>query len=162
MIGAKKTNILILSLSGINEMMVEVNGNKYDIVIFGNKARINGKEAEINLGEDHIILEGKTFHLDYIEEGTVSFLIINGISYTVSRSLTDVIESKEIRAPIGGRVVEVMTGEGQEIKKGDLLIILEAMKMENLIRASSAGRIRQLLVQKGQSVKTGDVLLILE
>jgi len=55
-----------------------------------------------------------------------------------------------------------MAKEGQEIKKGDLLIILEAMKMENLIRASSAGRIGRLLIQKGQSVKTGDILLILE
>jgi biotin carboxyl carrier protein len=157
-----KINILILTIGGINKMIVEVNGNNYDIVIIGRKARVNGREIEINLGEDHITLEGKTFHLDYIEEGAVSFLIINGISYTVSRTLTDVIESKEIRAPIGGRVVEVMTEEGQDIKKGDLLIILEAMKMENLIRASSAGRIRQLLVQKGQSVKTGDLLLILE
>lgn len=162
MIGAKTTNILILSLSGINEMIVEVNGNNYDIVIFGSKARVNGKEIEINLSEDLITLEGKSFHLDYIEEGTVSFLIINGISYTVSRSLTDVIESKEIRASIGGRIVEVMAEVGQEIKKGDLLIILEAMKMENLIRAPSTGRIRDLLIQKGQSVKTGDVLLILE
>ena len=162
MIGTKKTNILILSLSGINEMMVEVNGTNYDIVIFGSKARVNGKEIEINLSEDHIAVEGKSFHLDYIEEGTVSFLIINGISYTVSRSLTDVIESKEIRAPIGGRVVEVMVKEGQEIKKGELLIILEAMKMENLIRASSTGRIEHLLIQKGQTVKTGDILLILE
>jgi biotin carboxyl carrier protein len=143
-------------------VIVGVNGNNYDIVIFGRKARVNGREIEISLGEDHITLDGKTFHLDYIEEGTVSFLIINGISYTVSRSLTDVIESKEIRAPIGGRVVEVMAEEGQEIKKGNLLIILEAMKMENLIRASSTGRITHLLVQKGQSVKTGDVLLILE
>ncbi len=157
-----KTNILILTLGGINKMIVEVNGNNYDIVIFGRKARVNGREIEISLGEDHITLDGKTFHLDYIEEGTVSFLIINGISYTVSRSLTDAIESKEIRAPIGGRVVEVMAEAGQEIKKGDLLIILEAMKMENLIRASSTGRITHLLVQKGQSVKTGDVLLILE
>jgi biotin carboxyl carrier protein len=162
LIGATKTNILILTLGGINKMIVEVNGNNYDIVIVGRTARVNGKEMEISLDEDHITLEGKTFHLDYIEEGTISFLIINGISYTVSRSLTDVIESKEIRAPIGGRVVEVMTEEGQEIKKSDLLIILEAMKMENLIRASSAGRIRQILVQKGQSVKTGDVLLVLE
>ena len=55
-----------------------------------------------------------------------------------------------------------MAEVGQEIKKGDLLIILEAMKMENLIRAPSTGRIRDLLIQKGQSVKTGDVLLILE
>jgi len=162
LIGAKKTNILILSLSGINKMIVVVNGNNYDIVIFGSKARVNGREIEINLGEDYITLGRKTFHLDYIEEGTVSFFIINGISYTVSRSLTDVIESKEIRAPIGGRVVEVKAKEGQEIKKGDLLIILEAMKMENLIRASSAGRIGHLLIQKGQSVKTGDILLILE
>ena len=149
MIGVMKINILILTMGGINKMIVEVNGNNYDIVIFGGKARVNGREMEINLGEDHITLEGKTFHLDYIEEGVVSFLIINGISYTVSRSLTDVIESKEIRAPIGGRVVEVMTEEDQDIKKGDLLIILEAMKMENLIRASSAGRIRQTISAKG-------------
>ena len=162
MIGSTRINILILTLSGINEMIVEVNGNNYDVMILGTKARVNGREIDINLSEDQLTMEGKTFHLDYIEEGAVSFLILNGISYTVSRSLTDIIESKEIRAPIGGRVVDVMTEEGQEIKKGDLLIILEAMKMENLIKASSTGRIGHLLIQKGQSVKTGDVLLILE
>ena len=143
-------------------MIVEVNGNRYDIVILGGKARVNGREINIELSENQITIESKTFHLDYIEEGIESFLIVNGLSYTVSRSAFDTIKTKEIRAPIGGRIVKVIAEVDQKIRKGDLLIILEAMKMENLIRAPSDGKIRSLLIQKGQSVKTGDVLLTLE
>ena len=143
-------------------MIVEVNGNRYDIVILGGKARVNGREINIELSENQITIESKTFHLDYIEEGIESFLIINGLSYTVSRSAFDTIKTNEIRAPIGGRIVKVIAEVDQKIRKGDLLIILEAMKMENLIRAPSDGKIRSLLIQNGQSVKTGDVLLTLE
>ena len=60
-----------------------------------------------------------------------------------------------------GVIVSVSATAGQAVKEGDVLLILEAMKMENEITAPRAGTIVQVLVQKGASVETGTPLFVL-
>lgn len=64
-----------------------------------------------------------------------------------------------IKAPMPGNINAVKVQSGQAVKKGDLLIILEAMKMENEIVADRDGKIGQVFVQKGATVDTGAPLV---
>lgn len=64
-----------------------------------------------------------------------------------------------IVAPMPGTINAVKVASGQQVKKGDVLVILEAMKMENEIYADKDGKIGQVFVQKGASVQTGAPLV---
>lgn len=67
-----------------------------------------------------------------------------------------------IQSPLPGVILEVKCKEGDAVKKGQTLMILEAMKMENNILANANGKIAQILVYKGDSVLEGADLLIIE
>jgi biotin carboxyl carrier protein len=60
-----------------------------------------------------------------------------------------------------GTIVDVKFAVGSPIKKGQVLLILEAMKMENEILSPADGTVKQLLVDKGSSVNSGDVLAVI-
>jgi len=67
-----------------------------------------------------------------------------------------------VKAPMPGSVLEVMVNVGDNIKDGDVLIVLEAMKMENELTASQAGTVAEILVKKGDTVNSGDPLIVLK
>ena len=60
-----------------------------------------------------------------------------------------------------GYILKVCVSVGQRVKEGDLLCVLEAMKMENEIMAPKAGTVKQVLVQMGSTVNTDDTLVVL-
>ncbi|TZE81573.1 biotin/lipoyl-containing protein [Calorimonas adulescens] len=64
-----------------------------------------------------------------------------------------------IASPMPGTILDVKIKEGDEVEKGQVLMILEAMKMENEIIAPSDGKVKAIYVQKGASVNTGDPLV---
>ena len=68
---------------------------------------------------------------------------------------------EKVDAPMPGTILKVNVAAGQAVKEGDLLVILEAMKMENEIFAPKSGTVTQVLVEKGASVNTGDVLVVI-
>lgn len=70
-------------------------------------------------------------------------------------------EGTTIPAPMPGSIVNINVTVGQAIKAGDVLIILEAMKMENDITAPCDGTVKQILTTKGATVNTDDVLLVI-
>ena len=63
-----------------------------------------------------------------------------------------------VNSPLPGKVLAVRAQVGQKVKRGDLLLVIEAMKMENEIFAAEAGTVRKVHVSVGQSVETGDLL----
>lgn len=67
-----------------------------------------------------------------------------------------------LKSPLPGVILEMKVKEGDEVKEGQCLMILEAMKMENNIDALRAGVVRNIQVAKGDSVLEGDVLLTIE
>ncbi len=69
---------------------------------------------------------------------------------------------KVVSAPLPGKVLSVKAKKGDPVKKGNLLLILEAMKMENEIYASQDGVITDVLVSAGDYVSTGDKLIVME
>ncbi|MFA5327609.1 MAG: biotin/lipoyl-containing protein [Prolixibacteraceae bacterium] len=66
-----------------------------------------------------------------------------------------------IKSPLPGVILEMFVREGDEVKMGQKLLMLEAMKMENNIEADKAGKVVSILKHKGDSVMEGDVLIII-
>jgi biotin carboxyl carrier protein len=66
---------------------------------------------------------------------------------------------RELKAPMPGLVLKVLVGEGQAVKKGEPLLILEAMKMENLIRAAGDATVARVTVNQGTAVEKGQLLI---
>lgn len=67
----------------------------------------------------------------------------------------------QVKAPMPGTILDVKVQQGQSVKKGDVLMVLEAMKMENEIMCPQDGTVAQVNVSKGASVNSGDVLCVL-
>lgn len=68
----------------------------------------------------------------------------------------------EIRAPMGGKILDVKVGVGDAVSEGDEVIILEAMKMELPVVAEASGTVKEVKCQKGDAVEADAVLVILE
>lgn len=66
-----------------------------------------------------------------------------------------------VAAPMPGTILQVAVTAGQQVREGQLLCVLEAMKMENEILAPHAGTVSQILTAKGAGVDTGDALVVL-
>lgn len=129
-------------------------------------------------GKFHIIRDGRSFHAEVIEVDFSAKLFrirINGSDYQVK--LEDPYDQlvkrlgleiniqhkvKDIKAPMPGLVLEIQVSIGQELKTGDPVLILEAMKMENVIKSPGEGTVKKIVVEKGQPVDKGSVLLELE
>ncbi|WP_068556203.1 pyruvate carboxylase [Thermotalea metallivorans] len=77
-------------------------------------------------------------------------------------TLADPSNSKEIGASIPGTVAKVLVNVGEEIKENQILVVIEAMKMETNVTASVAGIVESIAVKEGQQVKTGELLLKLK
>ena len=144
-------------------MKLKVNGTIYDIEIMQDKVKVDSdKELDliINLEKEKSIkINGKTYRLDFEEEGEPSLMIINGMIYLVSKTSLSHISLRELKAPISGKIIDIRTSKGITVKEGQVLMILEAMKMEIQIKSPVNKIVGQVKVTKGQSVKTGDVLI---
>jgi glutaconyl-CoA decarboxylase len=66
-----------------------------------------------------------------------------------------------VAAPMPGKILKVAVTPGTAVNNGDLLLILEAMKMENEILASVSGTVKEVRTKEGDSVNTGDVLVVI-
>jgi glutaconyl-CoA decarboxylase len=68
----------------------------------------------------------------------------------------------EVTAPMSGKVISLKVEQNDSVRQGDLLLILEAMKMENEIRSAKAGSVSEIFVQEGDSVNSADQLMRIE
>jgi glutaconyl-CoA decarboxylase len=142
-------------------MKLTINDNEYNIVIMGHDVLVNGKRVSAIFNENEITIGGKKYYLDYMEEGDPSLMIVNGLAYVVAKSTESTDLMKQIKAPISGRIVEVLIKAGDDIKKGQLMFVLDAMKMQNQINSPMTTKVSELRVKIGETVKTGDILATL-
>lgn len=129
-------------------------------------------------GVFHLIKDGRTFEAKVVSTDFVnkSFVFnINGRPYSISlKDKFDQLVSKlglevvagtkikDVKAPMPGLVLDVSVNPGQTIEKGDKLLILEAMKMENVIKAEGEGIIKTVHIEKGAAVDKGQLLIEME
>ena len=72
-----------------------------------------------------------------------------------------VAAGEPVTSPMPGNILKVLVNPGQQVKEGEVLMVLEAMKMENEIVAPKAGSVAQILVSKGTVVETGTTLAVI-
>lgn len=71
-------------------------------------------------------------------------------------------KSEDILAPLSGNILDIKVNNGQRVKAGEVLLTLEAMKLENEVVAPKDGIIENIITQKGSSVNTGDRLIVMK
>lgn len=68
-------------------------------------------------------------------------------------------QSKVVSSPMPGRIISIAVNEGEEVFEGTELVVVEAMKMQNILRTPRIGTIKKIHVQPGNNVKTGQILI---
>ena len=134
--------------------------------------------VEVKKGRFHIVYNNKSFVADILthDRKNKSFeIIINNNTYYVQlKDRFDELlhdlgmdvgssnKDNDVKAPMPGRVLEILVKEGDAVAEGDGLIILEAMKMENIIKSTREGVLKHIQAAEGDSVEKNAVLLSYE
>lgn len=148
-----------------------------------NQGTINEKDfsmdvAQVNERTYHVIKENKSYNIEVLKlklEEKEVFVKVNGNKYkfTVKDKFDELLHSlgmdslastkvTDLKAPMPGLVLEIAVEIGQMVQKGDTLLILEAMKMENVIKSPTDGVIKKIAVNKGDAVEKNQVMLNFE
>lgn len=138
-------------------------------------ALFDGDMAQLGPGRLHVIWKNKSYNIEVIDRNPAEksmHLLINGQHYhTSAKDDLDLLLEKmgmqnssaqklnHVKAPMPGLIQSVAVAEGDSIAKGDNLLVLVAMKMENVIKSSGSGIIKSLKVAPGQIVEKNQVLL---
>lgn len=163
-------------------LKVKVNNKKEHTIVFENKTTgaLDGKSfswdvIEVKNGSFHAIKDNKSYNVEIIKADVAdkSFVIgVNGNKYqlNVKDKFDELLKSlgfdnlnankvNEIKAPMPGLVIDVRVSEGDSVKKGDPILVLEAMKMENIIKSPTDGTVKKINVKKGVAVEKNQVLV---
>lgn len=166
----------------IDKYRVQVNGQWYDVALESKDGRviatIGDKSWEVDLKQYSdtslvsLLLDNKSLELLIDRHGDSYTILKETEQYraqvkpawaTMSRRTEDTDETAEvtIESPLVGMVVEVRVSPGQEVERGDVLLVIEAMKMQNELRAPRSGSIRSMRVRAGQKVAAKQPLVVL-
>jgi biotin carboxyl carrier protein len=143
--------------------------------------RIGGKQHTLRLlktgtSEFEFVLDNTFHHAKILQSGSAEVkLVLDGQPLTVKKhsKLTEVLEKasalggagggdRNLTSQIPGRVVNVAAKAGSEVKKGDVIVVLESMKMQVAVKAHKDGSLKEIKVKQGASVARNDVLAVIE
>ena len=149
----------------MKEYKYTINGNKYEVVVGDIKDNIatltvNGetytvemekqpepeKKAAVSTGRQHVV-----------KAATAA-----GSDDAPAANKAAVNKANAIKAPLPGVITDVLVAEGDEVKVGDTVVVLEAMKMANNLTAEKAGKVTAVCVKVGESVMEDDALVVIE
>lgn len=127
--------------------------NKYQV-------KINGKTIEVEVD----LLEGTPFVSNVSLPASVQRVAAQAPAQAAPAAQAAPVagDANQVTAPMNGNVLDIMVKEGDAVTKGQVLLIFEALKMENEVMAAQDGVIKQILVSKGSALQAGDVLMTLE
>ena len=118
----------------------------------------NNYEVEVEQGEASIV---KTEKSAVQLEATSTVKANETAKPVVEMPKVKVSDGEKITAPMPGTILKITKNSGDKVNKGDIILILEAMKMENEILAPRDGVIVQITAVKGSNVNTGDILAVI-
>ncbi len=161
-------------------VQAKVNDKSFEVIPNENGYSVNGKDfqwdkVKIDDGYFHILYNNKSYRAEIVSADKVakSFTFkINGKKYTVDlkdkfdlllekMGMNSVASGKinHVKAPMPGLIIDLKVKAGDTVNPGDPLLVLEAMKMENIIKSTGQGTVKNVKVKKGDSVEKGQVLL---
>lgn len=163
-------------------LQVKVNEkHSFDIDKSGKGLVINGiwitaDVQQLNASAYHVINNLQSYNVEIVSfdavTKTAEIKVNNNIYNVTAKDQFDILLDKlglsnlnaakvsEIKAPMPGLVLKVFVNEGLEIKKGDNLFVLEAMKMENIIKAPADVTVKSVKIKPGDKVEKGQVLMM--
>jgi len=145
---------------------ITLDGTTYNIMVDGNSILVNGQPFVVGQEGDRVLVDGTPYEITLEEDRVVAA----GISYELSvkgldeekagpRAATrQVASAGAVTAIMPGKIIRVLVTQGQQVVEGDVICILEAMKMENELKAPKDGTVKALHIQQGQDVEMGAVL----
>ncbi len=163
-------------------MKAFINNKEYNITEKGDSPvsfEVNGKEVTIDAFSPrkntlHILYNSHSYNaelLEYRQEDKIALVKVNNGIYEIKLKdeTDDLLErlgigkgthkAQQIKAPMPGKVIDIKVKEGDSVNKGDGLLVLEAMKMENILKAPDAAIIKKIRVEKGKAVEKNEVLI---
>ena len=166
-------------------MLKAIINEKETFEIWEEKDRIllNGQSFEWDLKkvsdkDFHILKDNKSYNVEVVEANYAEKtfrLKIGGRIHTVNlKDRTDLLLEKmgmgttksaklnDLKAPMPGLIYEMKVQVGDEVKKGDILLILVAMKMENAIKATGDGKVKSIKVKTGETVEKNHIIMEFE
>jgi biotin carboxyl carrier protein len=160
----------------VNSQTFDIQSDKSGISV--NTLPFNWDMVEIKDGNFHIIYNNRSYNAEVLEANyqSKSFLIkINKSKYSIElKDRFDILldqlgmgnantaKVNDIKAPMPGLIVDIKVQVGDTVKKGDTILILEAMKMENVLKASGEGKIKAIKVSAKQNVEKNQVMIEFE
>jgi biotin carboxyl carrier protein len=139
----------------MNNFKYTINGNVYKVVI--NRIEDTVAEVEVN---------GTSYKVEMNKPTKKQIVTINRPAQTTSAPIPKVpvanASASALRSPLPGVILDIFCKTGDSVKKGQKVMVLEAMKMENMINAEKDGVIKEVKVNKGDSVLEGAELAIIE
>jgi biotin carboxyl carrier protein len=134
-----------------DRLKITIDGEAFEAKIDGAKVTLGGKTYAIVLGDLDVDIDGHrhTFRIADVKTGAAGG---EGGGTRGAR----------VKPPMPGKIVSIGVSEGQEVKAGHVLVILEAMKMQNEIPSPVAGVVKKIHVKPGQNVEGKDLLIELE
>ena len=159
---------------------VDIDKNQYQVTKDKDVFSVNGStlDWDIKKIEDrtyHIIKDGKSYSLELIsvnyEEKSLQVKLDHKVTTLIIKDRYDLLLEKlgmnntashkiiDIKAPMPGLIFDIKVQVGDLVKKGDPVLVLEAMKMENILKSPGDGEVKEIKVKKGASVEKNQVLI---
>lgn len=135
--------------------LIQIEDNRLHL-LFENQS-LEAKVLSVNLNQKRVtlVIDGIEFQVNIINK-------LDDLIHKLGFDQVELANAKEIKAPMPGLVLDILVKKGQEVKSGDNLIILEAMKMENVLQAPNDGKIKSIEVKKDNSVEKNQILINFE
>lgn len=148
------------------EVEVRDEKNGIDVIINDNNYRIN-LSKKLHNGFRSLLLDGESFEVYCEEKSETHYLLWIGHNcYDIKFGELFDVESEEaksvIHAPMPGLIAKLKVKENDTVSKGDPILILEAMKMQNELKSPKDGIIKEILIEEGTKVSLDEKLVILE
>lgn len=152
------------------EFSLTLDGVTYEIAVDGNTILVNGQPFVAGFEGDQVLIDGIPYNIALEDDKAV----VNGIAYDIAmeglekgesaRPAARAVPASEgaVTAIMPGKIIRVLVKQGDQVAEGEVICILEAMKMENELKSPRTGTVKALHVQAGQDVEMGAVLAEIE
>ena len=150
----------------------EIGKSLYRVAVDGSEFLVDGKktgvtdyslivdnrsfEVDVDISEDEyrVLVDGRSYHIYLLDERRMR---LGGVQSGIQ------LEGRQqVSVPMPGKVIAVLVSEGDKVERGQGLVIVEAMKMENEVRCPITGEVTEVRIKAGEALEAGAILVVVE